>query len=317
MTSNKKEKMLGMILLAIVGLNGAHSFIMSSIFEPLEVKRAKLKALLIKVDDTEFEYKRISHAQRHLSDQLQLSLPNEPAVAAAFYQEWLIEESILASIRNAQVTVGRAEGIGSAGHRIPFTVQAEMSIEQLGILMDQLKRQPLLHTIRHVTVTGSQTSHLESRYVVTIGIEALSLNDAEPRGALSSVENDASLDGATDIQLAKYLRQKNIFQAGYKPQPTQPVRKPVKLTTPVRPVLNYRFIAGIKIDGHSEAWLFESQSKQQKIVQVGMQIDINGTQYDVTGINQKELVLATPENVYTLQLGESVPLPESKQVTQR
>lgn len=309
MLKSSKERILAGILLTIVGLSCGHDMINAMLFDPLDSKQQQVAALLQTIQDRSLEFQRIQHAQRSLAEVRVMSLPADPHVATAYYQEWLVTVADRAGVRDAQVAAGRPVEIEPAGHRIPFTLQGDMTPSQLGTICDEIRSTPLLHSVRHLTVSAEGQGDARSLPNVTIGIEAIALETATDRERLLDPAA-AELDVAVaETSLHRFFSSHDLFSAA--PLPADVPKRSTREQLPSRSVpspVHFEFIAGMAVNGVAEAWLYDREGDERLTLRYEHPVSFAGTKIETLEIRRDQVTIAVNGKQATLVLGDAIQL---------
>ncbi len=313
MLQNRREKLLGGVLLGIVVLSGGQDAVNAVVFGPLDEKDAQISGLMQKIGDRELEFDRIEHAQRELQPLRSRSLPPDPSVATTLYQNWLIDTARSAGILSAQITPGRAIEEEDTGHRIPVTLQGSMTTTQLGAFLDAFYAAPLLHRVTSVSVTSGNGPR-DTQPRVTLALEALALRDAEPRTELS-VTPDTTDNGSRKPAHARdsadsarqFFASRDPFRRGYN-GPPPPVRTQPRQSkpAPIDPLIHIRLVASFTSGEQTEAWFYDSRTKQQTVVQTGSGFDLAGLQGRLISAGADSIIVEIDGEQRRLPMGQSL-----------
>jgi hypothetical protein len=261
------------------------------------------------------------------------SLPADPQLARTQYQNWLLELATRAKLqrpkvessdgRPTKVALPRGEGRAApasgadAGSvtvyvALPFLLQCDGSLDQLTEFLYGFYSAGHLHRIRRLNIKPAEKE--EKKLELTIGIEAISLPDADRRDKLTLVTGGR----LAPTELAphrKAIVDRNLF-APYKPPPPPPVaRREERPAPPPEPPKKidafdpskYAYVMAIVSDGgQREVWL-RSRIKDEKLpLRQGQRFEIGPMKGTVTRIEERRVEIESDGKRWTIALGEPI-----------
>lgn len=310
MFNNQREKTMAAILGGAIVMGFGFQFVDGWLLQPVEDIRSQVIATQRKNEQLELDLALVDHAQRNLKNVRDQSLPAEPATASLMYQDWLMDRVRDARLKEPVVTPGRAIAENGIGHRIPFTVQAEANLRQIGRFLDDFYRTPVLHRITFLKIDNAGQRSSTARKL-TLTLEALALTDAPAQDSLPRPgrQADRNLNRPT---LENYFARNDPFRrtvikatraaAVVQARPTA-----VKKTQPyVDALATIRLVASIAAGDARKAWFFDTRTDKEFILAVGEELSVTGFTGRVVKIEADSITLASNETAHTTRLGETL-----------
>lgn len=310
MFNNQREKTLAAVLGGAVILVLGFQMVDTWLLQPVNVVRSQVAAKAAKNEQLERDLQLVEHAQKNLVAVQGQSLPADPATASLVYQDWLLDRVQDARLNDAVVTPGRAIIEEGVGHRIPFTIQAEAGLRQIGRFLDDFYRTPVLHRITFLKIdsAGSRTS-VNRRLTVTL--EALALAGAEGRDSLPRPSR------AVDRQwnhpaLETYFARTDPFRRMVIKPASPPAlvkstpKRPAKETSRIDPLASVRLVASVLNGDSRKAWFFDTRTDQKFILAVGEELKVTGFTGRIVEVEADSITLAANDVSHTAQLGQTL-----------
>ena len=235
-------------------------------------------------------------------------------------QRKLIELSADIGVADAVVEPAAPKRLGDAGHVVRFAIRGTMRPHQCAEYLDAIYGFDTLRKVTRIDVLPMSKSRSEKspkRKRVTIELEFLALHGATDTREIPVQEQSKSF--------AKLLSDRPVFQrydppppapvvakAKPKPSPTANVEtKPVvKLRPPPNLLKSLRYVASFSNEGEWQAWLYDSDSKQQYTVNERDKL-MNGKYWlRVNQIDEESIDVQIDDVQHTIQLGESLIPPQ-------
>jgi len=234
------------------------------------------------------------------------SLPRDREMARSLYQNWLVAE--LNRLRLKQVTVepGRGTQLRDVYTKLPFTVRARGSLEQVTRWLAAFYRADHLQQIRDLTLTPLADG---GELQLTATIEALALGDASRRDALSAKPSERVSEQAAGDAVAAIV-ERNLFAAYVPPPPPPRPRETTVAAPPPPPAFDpakYTYLTSIiEVDSRPQAWLNVRPTKQTLRLFVGDGITVGKFSGKLVRIADKEIEIESDGKRRVVALGKSL-----------
>lgn len=307
---NQREKILLIIVIAILGLYGGSKVFNDILMGPVNQRNSQIAAINHSIDEKNDRFDEIVAAQQRLSRWKQQSLPPDEYDAAALYQDWLLhtaEEAKLSDINVDRTRITPRHGIYAM---IGMTITAKGTLGQVADFLFAFQRTDLLQKIKMIDLqsTGNQG---DPALNVTINLEALSLAEVDERQTLfaEGVEKAVSeqMAGKVREQYA-LLTEHNPFVRGYN-GPPKPDPKPAEPTSD-KPGIDLaeqvRFVGFVAKGNARDAMLYDKTSKKDTLLTEGKEFDVAGIQGRVITIGTDYFTMQIKDDVWRLELGQNL-----------
>lgn len=240
---------------------------MASIFvwRPLQTRLGDLDSARDQLDSLQMIVSRGETAEAYCLRQAERSLSSDPAVVTHKYQQWLLERT--RGIGEITVTPAAAVLEDSLGWRVPFQLEGDCELKELGDFLDEIERIPLLHRVTYLNVFRESRGRDRGGVHFEMSLEALAVSQANDREFCEPEENRGR------ESLGDFLAQRRPFVRGYtgpKPPPSRVVSVPKSETpTPPRevphvdPLKTLRLIGSVQFDSKPQAWLMDSRTRRE------------------------------------------------------
>lgn len=309
MIRNQRERVLAILLATSLVLGVGSHLVDSLVLQPLDQKHRRLSALRFTVADRKDDLLEVIRVSRELDEISTTSLPEDPALSATLYQQWLIETANELGITAAQITPGRAVEEADLGHRIPFSFRAEVSESQLGRFLDRITSLPVLHAVSSFSIVAEKPGAKQLQ--LNLSCEAVALSGTRQDVDVSLAEladrSTASDDGrdSESPDEAVQIFARKLFVAGYRPPrppapPTQPRPEPAKPDER----LDVYLVGAVVQGSRREAWFLDRSSQRETIAQVGETVTLAGIRMQVQHVEERHVKLINDGQEFLLELGQ-------------
>ncbi len=266
---NKRERILLAMVVVILFLLSAESLITETILQPLDEREARVADLEQRIQANDRSFTRIQVAQKQQKNLAVRSLPADPSVASTLYQNWLLETAADSGLDEVIVTPHRVVPESDAFVRFPFSIQASTTLKGLCEFMHSFDQAELLQKITQVSVESNDRSR-DPRLQITVHLEAIALDQAEPRTTLFPDSESHANAEPDEEKNYDALLQRNFFVRGYGGPNLRSTASLVQKNKKPKPKpvdfgAQTYLIASLLTDGKREAWLFD-RTCENKIV---------------------------------------------------
>jgi len=304
-------------LLGLLFAFSGSSVLSTTVFGPIEKREDRVTNIKQNIQQLESEQAVLKKARRDLKKWSHSSLPRQESVASTLYQNWLIELAGETKLLNTVVTPNKTSPQGDAYVRLPFTVQAETGLDRLCNFLYGFYKADLLHKITRVQIESTDNTK-NPNLRVTVQLEALALQNAEPRFSLFSALNKE--DKVAEILTHARTHydpivSRNLFVRGYRaPKKVVPAvkRRPIaKAKQPSKPKLDvaqhvYLVASLEEANGEREAWLYNRTSNEQIVLQEGVAFEAADVTGLVLAIGANFILFEAEGATKKLELGQSL-----------
>lgn len=323
MLSTKRDKVLMMVLIAVMLLGFAEDTVMGLLLSPFSQQTQTRDSLRRKVAERERDLSRVEAAQQTLRQANQISLPPDPSVATTLYQNWLVETAQQSGLTNAVVTPGLPIRERDAGHRISMTLQAETTAPRIGQLLDRLQNTSILHRVSHVSLIDAGGKTAKGTLRLMLNLEALSLSTSEPRSTLmpsndhpTLPELDRAEQSASDSLAQVFIRsplfdriEPRVFK------PTAAHAPNVAKQTPAQDSLSrIRFVGTWQDGSRNEAWFFDELQRQKFVVVTQDRFQFGQLAGQVLEVHNDKLKVDVEGHHRELMLGQALSVLSNTQI---
>lgn len=256
MAMQPREKKLAAAV-GVLGFVLAAWYVAGTVGSAFDIRQKQLEAAEREARQKNFQLVRGVLAKDRLEDWQRRSLPRDRELARSLYQNWLTAALDAAGLTEVQVEPGRATIVRDNYSKLPFTLRAQGSLEQVSRWLAAFYRTDYLHQVRDL---GLQPLGAGGKLQLTVTIEALSLYDADLRDKLPP-PGAGRLDEAAAAQMVKAITARNWFAEYVPPPPPKPaaVVRTAPPPPPPKPVFDdakYTVLTSITfIDDKPQAWL--------------------------------------------------------------
>ncbi|MGL4464852.1 MAG: hypothetical protein ACRC1K_22080, partial [Planctomycetia bacterium] len=273
---NQREKVLGAVVVLIVGAYFAPKLFDGWLAAPLRAKDAELADLEKQVKNKLLERETTRDAEFDLGAWTAAALPGETNVAQTLYEEYLHQLLTTAKIEKPTVTPSAVQTKADHLVRLPFAVRMHCSLDQLADFLHRFYGTKLLHQVRRLSLKpiapdGKTTP--SDRFDVQLTVEAVSLADATAKDRLPAPSKGPSAPMPPEFTL---FADKNVFR------PTQLAPKgtdvaPAGATDRSQVVLTGSMV----VDGAGKLWFTNRKTNTRLYVSVGEVLEAEGFRGDV------------------------------------
>ncbi len=304
---NKRERYLGLLVLAIAGGYGLFLVVQRAFLAPLDSQVTQIRGLNQAIATSKKEMERAMTAAGKLSEWEKLSLPADPKVAQAMYYEYLLKllRDCKLDERDCMPSVEKPQpGPGNFYTIVPFKISGKMTLETLTELLYRFSahQESVLHQIRSVTI--SRVNDPSGKVQVNMSVAALALNTAQPRKELLPEGGDKSspvIAGKPREQF-KLIASKNIFEPFKEPR-----REPERPREPEIDSARHVVLSGFTSTGDEpEAWLYNRLTNESKLFHPGDDLDIGGVKGKLASVSASGIVLVIDDKEWSLKLGKNL-----------
>lgn len=309
---NQREKTLLITILILLGLYGVTSFVPNVLLAPVKSRESRIRQLQSANEQKQDQIDRIMVAQKKLSHWKQQSLPPERLNAAALYQYHLLNMAEQAKFTSVNVDRNRIVPRENTFSLIGMTVTAKGTLKQVADFLFAFQRTDLLHKIKKIDLqsTGNQGDPVLE---ITINIEALSLNETDPREELFvKGREEAVAESMTDKTREHYaaITAHNMFVRAYNgpPQPkSDPKPAAPKSDKPGIDIAQHVFLVISVAKGSSrDAVLYNRTSNRETLLTEGKDFEVAGIQGRIVTIGPDFLTMKIKEDIWRLELGHNL-----------
>ncbi len=309
-----RDRLLVILLALVATVYFTQDAVTGLLTSPFAARQRTRDALARQVAEADRELTRIDHAQKGLQEANHQSLPSDPSVAVALYQEWLIQLAQRTGLTATVVSPGSAIPEGELGYRIPMTLQATARQPQIGQFLDQFQQTPLMHRILHLSLVDADAKSSSGDLRATIQIEAISLTGSEPRQVLFPSGEPSDLATTETSKLARLLSQTPLFDRE-EPAPTQPVESVTQMPAPpveIDPLTKIRFIGTWKTSTRQEAWFHDELAQSEFVVTDQIPLKVTTLTGTLLALTNDSVTLDVAGQRHELTLGETLDKLQSK-----
>ena len=306
---NRRERLLGIIMAAVLAGVALFQVIDKILLARLHTANEQLRNLQSEVATKEKRLQQALRLQVRLAEWQGTSLPPDAQTAQSLYGEFLFKLMQDCQLEERSVT---AENVSPGKYftRIPFTVTARCTLENLTAFLYRFHEPNLLHQVRHLLVRNAKGP--DGKLLdVRIGVEGLALHSAPARNELIPAGQE-SHPRPPDPKLADFaiIGRTNIFEPFR--EPPKPVPPPP--SQPVVDVAREIYLTGTTTVGDQQlAWLYDKRTDGKLPIEVGEELDIAGLQGRVASVTYSGILLEIDDKVWSLKLGRN--LREMREVT--
>ena len=303
-----RDRLLAILLTLVATLYFTQDAVTGLLTSPFASRQRTRDALARKVTEADQELTRIEHAQKGLQEANRQSLPSDPSVAVALYQEWLIQLAQRTGLTAAVVSPGTAIPEDELGYRIPMTLQATARQTQIGGFLDQFQQTPLTHRILHLSLVDADAQSSSGDLRATVQIEAISLTGSEPRQVLFPSGEPFDLATTETSKLARLLSQTPLIDRE-EPAPAKPVESVTQMPAPpveVDPLTKIRFIGTWQTSTRQEAWFHDELAQSEFVVTDQIPLKVANFTGTLQALTNDSVTLEVAGIRHELSLGETL-----------
>ncbi|MBX7165151.1 MAG: hypothetical protein K1X74_02265 [Pirellulales bacterium] len=283
----KREKILaglvGVTLLVAVG----PSVFDTVLQQPLDQRRDKIAKLENDIAKKTRLIDRAKAANRRLQAWEEQSLPTDTARARSAYQNWLLELVENAGFGRPNVDSGEIVNKPGTYAKIPFTVRAQGTLEQLTRFLHAFYSADHLHQIQRLGIMPiSHSNDLE----LSLAIEALVLPGGSRKEQLNRKPSNR-LVGTTMDDYEPILR-RNLFGEG---------------GASSFDAADYAFLTAIlDVNGAPEAWLTLRTTGEVLKLHEGDEFEVGQFRGRIAEVLSQDIVVKSDDERWLLTLGENL-----------
>jgi Tfp pilus assembly protein PilO len=312
MKLQKREKILLGASGGIIVLAGLVIFFMTGDSRPYGTLLEDRKTKEGKLREKQKEMKAAAEDDRQLAEWRRRSLPRDPAIAQSLYDEWLHALCARAGLHGGVAvhseTVEKHHDIYT---RIPFTIRAQATLDQIVAFLHGFYSAGNLQKIRHLEI--KPIPNRSGEFDLHVSVEALSLRDADATEKLTA-------EAGHDLQLpslAAYrdsIGKRNFFAVYVPPPPDRTEttgRTPPPPPPPVRvDPAKFAVVTGVtkaKDDGIWRVWLHDRMADRDWQLKEGEQFKVGSGTGQIRSIAPEgEVILRFDGKVRALRLGDDL-----------
>lgn len=302
-----RTRLLAITLALVAAFYFTQDAVTGLLSSPFASRLRTRQALERKVAESDRDVARIEHAQAGLQAAYRQSLPPDPSVAVALYQEWLIQLAQEAGLSHSVVTPGVAIPEREFGHRIPMTLQATASTPEIAHFLEQFQQAPLLHRVLHLSLLHPHDQDAPHQLRATIQLEAISLTGIEPRQTLFPMDQPPTPAGDKNTQLVQHLSERLLFD---RPEPAKsevPAEDPADSTPDrVNPLTQIRFVGTWRSETGQEAWFLNEEDQREIIVTGQTPLTVDSLTGRLLSVTHDSVTLDVAGQTRRLNLGETL-----------
>ena len=255
---------------------------------------------------------------RQLADWQRRSLPSERNFARSLYYAWLSDLCKKANLQDSDLQSGETEGQLKSYTRIPCTINAHATLEQIVSFLYGFYSAGYLQQIRRLEIRPP--SRGSGDFDLHISVEGLSLPDAVSKTKLST-EAGHGLQLSSAAAYIQAIVGRNFFAAYTPPTPTLSQGTVGRVGTPPPPPppvdsAKFAVVTSImEVDGIPFVWLNDRMAGREWQLTEGDKFKIGGGTGEVGKIDPDgEVILRFDGKLRSLDVGDS--LREGKELKQ-
>jgi hypothetical protein len=312
----RRERILLAALVGTLVLWQGGAILNAFVFAPVEERETDIAARSKRVAEKRLQLAESHNAAEKLTVWNKRSLPENPVVATARYQVWLIDLAMKSKLTNVVVTPGLANPRrkGETYAVISATIKAQGTLEQLCEFLYEFRRSGLLHRVARMTLATDQ--HQGNPVLdIDLAVAGLSLKDAPVRTTLFSAPNLAELPGAKPARertTYSQLLAKNLFVRGYNGPPS-PAGGPGRRRGPETPAVpdddprEFVYMVGSFSTGEGfDATVRDMSTDQTVRFDEGAEFSFAGIEGKVVSIGIDYMILEIKGEAWRLELGDNL-----------
>lgn len=294
---NGRSQLLLIAMLAMVGLWVADSGYRNLIEEPAQKRTKQIETLENKIRQAREEIVENAGASDQLDDLLRLSLPYDPELARARYQDWLLDLVQSVDLSSTSVDAGKPVSVSVKDRtsrqqeeiflRYSFALRGRGTLQQVARFLRHFYQAGHLHKISSMTMNpvagGRQVDF-------TASIEALGLSRCERKEELSGVSVQRL--AASDFSRYQTIARRNLFARHGDSILTETVLSAITIAS----------------NGTAQAWFAVGNGETQRLTR-GEQLKLKDHTIEVIDIVAGQVLLDVDGEVITLTAGESIEAP--------
>lgn len=241
-------------------------------------------------------------AESYIERVSQRCIAGDPTVAAHRYRSWLLER---ATSRNVQVTPSPAQRFNDIGWTLNLQIEGETDQEWIAGLVDDLSYLPLMHRIAFLSIDPLPSGRCQ--FSLTLEVVALD-------GAKEMAQWPESSPATESLLTA--LQTKAPLSRGYNgPPPKLVAKKPrestaaenaAKAPLKVDALTSWKLVGLVTVNSTPQAWIVDSRSGNEKLVDLSSQFQIAGTSYRVTRGSSDSVYVILNNQRHRWYLGQSL-----------
>lgn len=304
---NQREKLLAGIVGIIVSAFGVRWFVDTKLVQPLKLKDMELANLNTKLEVAQQQFRHAKDAEFDINLWRSLALPANPSTAQTIYASYLETLLKFSGIDKPSISPPQARLAGSDYTRHRFTVNARMDLKQLARFLVGFYKTDALHQIRQLDLKPELEKDRLKDFNVTIGIDAVSMRDADAKVDMPKPKNPAYRNLFVDRKPEDFtlFASKNPFQ------PTKFVAANVARVEPKRTEErddrgNYVMTGVVVSDGTPQLWLTDKSNNKKMFLTKGDDVKIPGFNGKVVEVNPHEALFEIANDIGVVRLGKSL-----------
>ncbi len=179
----KREKILGVVLIASLGAMFGWPYLYNTFFSPLQEMEARIESLSNEKDLLWKQQLDLAKKDADLKGWYALSLPPNPENAQRLYLEWLTNLAHLSGFENLKVTLERRVDDSVVSVTIPVMIEGRAKLREIAEFLERFESVDLLQRIARCEL-ASPSNEGDPELNVTILAEGLSIKNAVERARL-------------------------------------------------------------------------------------------------------------------------------------
>jgi hypothetical protein len=295
MNLQRNRWLLGGLALVVVFFVGDQGY-KRLIGEPARFHEQQKSRLDQRLRDAKLELAKAKRVGRELEALEKKSLPWDPELARARYQDWLLQLVKESGLVNANVDSGEPITVSRADRktkrsveiftRYTFTVRAKGDLAQITRFLFDFYRGGHLHKIRSFSLTPLGQSQQVN---LNVTIEALSLPQADREAELATLVSEQL--ARPDVRDYQLIARRNLFGMGG----GHWAWKQIVLTA-----VTY------DVQGVAEAWFTAGKDKETRILRIGEVLAIPSVQMKLVSVTDNRATVEVDGQRYQLLIGQSL-----------
>jgi len=304
MALQPREKRLALIVAVLASLLGSW-FVITGVGTAFETRRKQITALTLDVQKKRMQVGRAEQIVDAFKEWETRSLPRDREIARSLYQNWLVTSLDGARLGKVQVEPGRMTPVRDVFVKLPYSVRAEGSLEQVMKWLAEFYQADHLHAVRDLSLQPSRDGRTLQ---VAAVVEAIVLPDTARRDKLVETTGSRLTEAEADAAV-KAVVGRNFFAAYVPPVPPRPQVRvaeapppPPKFDESKHTVLT----TIIFVDAAPEAWLSVRPTKQLLKLHEGQEIEVGAFKGKLVRIGEKEIEIDREGKRVVVALGTAL-----------
>ncbi|MCY2967969.1 MAG: hypothetical protein NT069_30795 [Planctomycetota bacterium] len=315
--NNRQKWMLGG-LAAVIAVWQVPGMVDSMVFAPASTRQDQIDTLQQEVTRKEKDRQRQRKGVKQMAELGKRSLPPDPIIAEAVFQNWLTDTATGVKLTN--VVVDRPRADNQKKENTYFLVRGEVNgngtLGQVAELLHELQKSGLLMKVTSLRMDAPRRE-ADPNLKIKLQVEAMALLSSPVRttmwvdGTAPGPLSETKLAGPETFEA---ISKKNLFVRGYngppkaaEPPPTTPPAPPPPPPPTTPSTAEYVYLVGSVIrNGVSDAFLYDRSSNKQTVLKRGADFKAGGMEGKVIEIADKSVTLRVGEDEFRLDLGKNL-----------